>query len=111
MKKFILLKQNEKRALKVLKEELCKRFKIIDFRIFGSRARGDNTPESDIDVMIEIGESNSQIESKIDDIVFEINLKYDTFFSLVIFSEKEIVEGPLSESPLFKIIQKEGVTV
>lgn len=105
------LKKNEETALKSLKEALIKRFNIIDLRLFGSKVRGNSTPESDIDVMIEIDESNPEIESQIDDIVFEINLKNDTFISAIIMSKKEIEEGPMSESPIYKIIQKEGIPI
>jgi len=109
MKEPSLLRENEWAAVMSLKDELSRRFKLIEFRLFGSKARGTSTQESDIDVMIELAESNPDIESEIGDIIFDINLKYDAFITAVIFSEAEISEGPLSESPLYKIIEKEGV--
>jgi len=36
-------------------------------------------------------------------------LAYDCLISVVIFSRWEVEEGPLSESPLYKRILKEGV--
>ena len=107
----LTLKKNEDRALRVLKEELSRRFNIIDLRLFGSKVRGEDTPESDIDVMIELDESNPDIKSKIYDIVFEINLENDTFISTTIFSRKEIEDGPMSESPIYKTILREGVLI
>jgi len=109
--KKITLKKNEERALKVLKEELSRRFNVIDMRVFGSKARGEDTPESDIDVMIEIDEFNPIIRSQIYDIVFKINLENDTFITTTIFSRKEIEEGPLSESPIYKAILREGALI
>ena len=94
-----------------LKNELSNRYRLIEFRLYGSKARRTSTQESDIDIMIVLAERNSDIESEIDDIIFDINLKYDVFITAVIFSEAEISEGPLSESPLYKIIEKEGVTL
>lgn len=105
------LKENEERALKILKEELFRRFNVIDLRVFGSKVRGEETPESDIDVMIELDECNSDTELQIYDLVFEINLQNDTFISTIIFNKKEIEEGPMSESPIYKVILKEGVPV
>jgi len=107
----LTLKKNEDRALRVLKEELSRRFNIIDLRLFGSKVRGEDTPESDIDVMIELDECNPDIKSKIYDIVFEINLENDTFISTTIFSRKEIEDGPMSESPIYKTILREGVLI
>lgn len=111
MKKSMLLKKNEERAIIKLKEILSKRFNLIELRLFGSKARGDSTSESDIDVMIEIAESNPDIRLQIYDIIFEINLENDTFISTTIFSKKEIEDGPMGESPIYKIIHKEGVPI
>jgi predicted nucleotidyltransferase len=105
------LKRNEEIALKALKERLINRYSILDFRIFGSKIRGEDTPQSDIDVMIKISESNPGIESEIYDIVFDVNLENDCFISVIIFSEEEIEEGPMSESPIYKTIMREGVTI
>ncbi|GFP35269.1 hypothetical protein HKBW3S43_01061 [Candidatus Hakubella thermalkaliphila] len=50
--KKLTLKKNEERALRVLKEELSRRFNVIDLRVFGSKVRGEDTPQSDIDVIL-----------------------------------------------------------
>lgn len=106
-----MLKRNEEAAVRTLRDELSQRFNIFDFRIFGSKVKGTDTPGSDIDVMIEIDELNPAIESQIDDIIYEINLKNNTFISAIIFSKKELEEGPMSESPIYKLIQKEGMPI
>jgi len=107
----LLLKKNEKKAIISLKKKLSGKFNLVDFRLFGSRARGENLPGSDIDVMIEITVSTPQIESQIYDLIYDINLKNDAFISAIIFSKDEIDEGPMAESPIYKIIQKEGVHI
>ena len=111
MPKRPLLNENEERALRSLKEVLFNRFDLIDLRLFGSKVRGKSALDSDIDVMIEVAESNPEIESQIHDLVFEINLRNDSFISTIIFSKKELEEGPMSESPIYKVIQKEGVPI
>ena len=111
MKKHLLLKKNEEVAIRMLKEVLAERFNLIDLRLFGSQVRGENTPESDIDVMIVVDESNYHIRSQIYDIIFEINLENNTFMSATIFDKKEIEDGPMAESPIYKIVQKEGVPI
>lgn len=107
----MMLNKNEEIAVKALKEQVSSRYPVVDFRIFGSKARGDGSPYSDIDVMIEIAESNPNVESEIYDTVFDINLEFDCFISVIIFTRGEIEEGPLSESPIYKVIMREGVSI
>lgn len=109
--KTIELVDSERAALSELKRKLEERFELIDFRIFGSKARGDAAPDSDIDVMIEIEDYNPVSESEIDDIVFKVNLEHDCLISVVIFGRREIEEGPLGKSPLYRVIEREGIEV
>lgn len=103
------IKENEEAALAELKQILQENYGLLDLRIFGSKARGEDTPESDIDVMIELPEVNPRIESEIDKIIFSINLGYDCFISAVFFDKEELEEGPMDQSPLYKAIEREGI--
>ena len=107
----IQLRENEKNALTKLKQVLQEKYGLIDFRLFGSKIHGTATPESDIDLMIEIEEYNPQIESEIDEVVFQLNLEHDCFISTILFGRKELEEGPLGESPIYKVIEKEGIRI
>lgn len=102
---------NEKKALEVLKKTLAENYKILDFRIYGSKAKGTDVPDSDLDVMIALEDHSSAIESHIDDLIFDINLRYDCFITAIYFSRRELEVGPLSESPIYKKIQKEGISL
>lgn len=106
-----LLSENEIEALSAFKRAVGGHYRLIDFRVFGSKVRGEASPDSDIDVMIELEDYTPEIESTVDDIVYEINLAYDCFISTVIFSRKELEEGPMTESPLYKAIEREGLRV
>jgi uncharacterized protein len=107
----LTLNKNEEQAISELKKALMRKYGLVDFRVFGSKARGDADPDSDIDVMIELEDYTPEIESAIDDLIFDINLSHDCFISTVMFSRKELEEGPLSESPLYKVISREGIRI
>jgi len=105
------MKSNEQAALAELKKEIEKTHRLVDYRIFGSKARGDDSTESDIDVMVEVENYTSDIETLIDDLVFEINLEYDCLISVLIFGSNELQEGPLRQSPIYRSINREGVRI
>jgi predicted nucleotidyltransferase len=105
------LKKNEKQALKDLREAVSKKYPIIDFRLFGSKARGKGRPDSDLDVMIEIPAYDRTIVADIDEMIYQINLNYDVFISALIFGKDELEDGPMSEAPIYKVIQREGVSL
>lgn len=111
MLKAQLLKENERKAVGELKNELTKRFNLVELLLFGSKARGEDKLDSDIDIMIELTETSPDIESQIYDIIYDINLKNNTFISVIFFNKDEIEKGPMSESPIYKIIQKEGIFI
>jgi predicted nucleotidyltransferase len=103
------LEKNEEQALKRLREELFARYPVIDFRLYGSKARGEGRDDSDLDVMIELPDYDRAMVEEIDDIVYRINLEHDVLISALVFGKDELEEGPMSESPIYKVIQTEGI--
>jgi len=101
----------EKAALDELKRALRTRYGLVSIVVYGSKARGDDSPDSDIDVMIVLDDYTPQIEAAVDELVYDINLAHDCLISVVIFGRHELEEGPLGESPLYKRILAEGVSV
>ena len=95
--------------MSTLKDLLEKKYDLRDFRIYGSKVKESDSPESDVDVMIELEDSSPIIESEIDDLIFRLNIRYDCLITAVYFSRKELEEGPLSESPLYKTIVCDGI--
>ncbi|HBH87225.1 MAG TPA: hypothetical protein DDY17_06460 [Syntrophaceae bacterium] len=103
------LADNEKQALEALRKVLFDRYPVIDFRLFGSKARDEDRHDSDLDVMIEIPKYDQAMVAEIDDIIFQLNIEHDVFISALYFGKDELEEGPLSEAPIYKIIQREGI--
>ncbi len=75
----------------------------------GRRQGEESRLDSDLDVMIEIPAYDRAMVTQIDDIIYRINLEYDVFISTLVFGKDELEEGPMSEAPIYKVIQREGV--
>ena len=103
--------QDEKKALNELQTKLAEKYSLVDFKLYGSKAIGTDVSGSDLDVMIVLENCSATVESEIDDLVFDINLKHDCFITALFFSRVELDSGSLSESPIYKKILQEGIGV
>ena len=94
-----------------LRKRLSSAVKIVDLRVFGSRARGDEDEYSDMDIFIEVEMLNQEIKEKISDIVWEVGFEHYTLISPLIFTRDEIEKSPLRASPIVRNIMADGIAV
>jgi len=105
------LNRRDYEIAKELKEKISKIVHLIDFRVFGSRARGSEDEYSDMDVFIEIEDINKELEEKIYEITWEIGFVNSIYISPLIFTRYEIEDSPLRASSIVKNINEEGIKV
>jgi len=96
---------------KKLKDKLSEIVQLIDFRVYGSRARGEAEEYSDLDVFIEVERLDRRLEKKIYHMAWEVGFENEIFISPLIFTRHEIEESPLRVSPIVRNIAEEGVRV
>ncbi len=84
---------------------------IIEMLVFGSRARGDSSPDSDLDVCLLLGEVNPLIRDAIDRAAWECGFEADRVITTVEYTPEEIYRSPLRHSPFVQTILREGVPV
>ncbi len=94
-----------------LKERLATVVPLIDFRVFGSRARGDADEYSDLDVFVEVERLDPNLKERLLDIAWEAGLEHLTVISLLIYTRDEIEHTPHRSSPIVKAIAREGLRV
>ena len=85
--------------------------KLSKIIVYGSYARGDYNRNSDVDIMILIKMSNSdikKIENQVYDLAFEIEMNMGIDISPIIKNESEY-EYWLDTLPFYKNISDEGV--
>ncbi|MCG2709181.1 MAG: nucleotidyltransferase domain-containing protein [Thermodesulfovibrionales bacterium] len=82
---------------------------LIRIELFGSRARGDYSKGSDIDILIIVKERTIDVMDKIAEITAELNLEYNLSISPVVFSEYEYKVNTDMASPFSLAVESEGV--
>lgn len=95
-----------------LKDRLSSVVALVDFKVFGSRARGDADEYSDMDVFIEVETLDRELKDKISDIAWEVGFHNDCIhISPLVFSRYELEESPLRISSIVQVITEEGVRI
>jgi uncharacterized protein len=79
--------------------------------VFGSRARGEASPDSDLDLFIEVSELDDEIRQQIQLVAWEESLENGVVISTFIASTDSLVNSPLAANPLLKAIELDGIVV
>lgn len=100
------------RIARELKEQIAASVPLVDFKVFGSRARGDADEDSDMDVFIEVEELDRAIKEKISDITWEVGINNDCMvICTLVYSRYDLEKSPHRVSPIVKVIMEEGIRI
>lgn len=105
----VTMKKIDLKVATELKKRLSGVVELVDFKVFGSRARGDADEYSDMDVFLEVEYLDRNIKERIADITWEVGYENYMVISPLIFTRDELEHSALRSSPIVKCITEEGV--
>jgi len=77
--------------------------------LFGSVARGDFSPESDIDLLIVTANGGQNLKDEISMVCFDIMLETEVILSPLVMDEETYEWHKTYRDPLYNQIQKDGI--
>ena len=106
----IRLHPRDRAAIDEAAELLRRRFPVEAVILFGSKARGDDDGESDIDLLVlTTRDLPSSERHAVIDALFPVQLRHDVVLSVVILNAEEWRHGTASALPIHDEITEQGV--
>jgi predicted nucleotidyltransferase len=99
----------EKRILEAFAHLVRKKVSVCNVVLFGSRARGDAEPDSDMDVLVVADDLTEKDEDYISECAWEAGFESGVVIVPVVFSRVEWENGPERFSLLAEAVKSDGV--
>jgi predicted nucleotidyltransferase len=104
------MKRKIEQIVSELKGRILEKYSIKEMLVFGSSARGDRKPESDIDVFVHLSYVTQQIEEDLFDMAYDMELKHDCLIDIIVVDDSGL-SGVQGTAPIYEKIRAEGAVV
>jgi predicted nucleotidyltransferase len=105
------LELRERFAIQVLVERLTQAFpdQILATTLFGSKARGDDSAESDIDILVITTSKDWQVARKLRQIGARVSLEQDVLFNIHVVDHIQWAEMERAQSTYWRNVRQDGI--
>jgi predicted nucleotidyltransferase len=83
--------------------------RVLQTILFGSKARGDSTPESDIDILIIVDDEDWRFSHAISDLAADVSLEYDVLIGPRVIGRERWERMTRRRSGLYRAVAAEGI--
>ena len=113
-----MLGETDQQIAREFQRRLATLIPILDLRVFGSRARGDAAPDSDMavvpylrkgDVFIELEDVTPELRQGISEIAWEVGFEMDRVICTVVATRDDLEQRAMGANPLVLDVEREGV--
>lgn len=107
------LNPDEKSALKSFKTRLEKTLgeRLVELKLFGSKARGDDNPESDLDVLAVVADEDWRLSDTVYGIATDALLETGVCISPKVISQKRFARLSKEANSFVRNLQRDAITV
>ena len=105
------LSERERQAVRVFVHRLHERFpgEILQTTLFGSKARGDSGPWSDIDILMVVKDESWSLRGEISTLAARVSLEYDVLIGPRVIGLERWERMNLDGFSLYRTITEEGI--
>jgi len=105
------LANNERTALGAFVARLCEQYgdRLVRVALFGSKARGDDDAESDLDVLVVLNDGDWRLRDAVALVAFEPMLKHGVVLSPLVVDVADYAWWQEHRAPIYRQISVEGV--
>jgi len=106
------MKTFERKILEKFKSLLSRKLSVYKIVVFGSRARGDASKYSDMDVLVVLDEIKSESDRDyVSECAWEVGFRYGIVIVPILYTREEWENSPEKYSLLALAIKKEGIPI
>lgn len=111
MQASVLLTEQERRLIEAFVDKVRARFdqQLVSMILFGSRARGEASPDSDMDIAVILIEVNADTRQVIRNLAVEVWLETGIYLSTRVWSQRHWVTMAELQTSLYLNIAREGL--
>ncbi len=108
-----MLSAQEKTILKQFKTSLKETLggQLVELKLFGSKARGDDRSDSDIDVLVIVATDDWHIRDKVYDVATDMLLQADVCISPKVIGKSRFVQLCKEGTSFIHNISKDAITI
>ncbi|PKO22828.1 MAG: hypothetical protein CVU38_07425 [Chloroflexi bacterium HGW-Chloroflexi-1] len=101
----------ERAALAAFVANLCQEYgdRLVHVVLFGSKARGDFDPESDLDVLVVLNDGDWRLRDAVALVAFDPMLEYGVILSPLVVDAADYTWWQDHHAPIYRHISAEGV--
>ncbi len=107
------LADKERQMALAFVDKLQQKFKnqLISAILFGSRARGEAEPDSDLDMLVVMSQADLKIRKAIHHLAVEVWLEYGIYLSILVWSQSHWYKVAQLDTSLYQNIQQDGINL